>query len=69
MNVALHPSPAALRRLVAMYGEQVHATLTEWRARRRERAELAQMTPAELRDIGITPYDARTEVRKPFWRA
>jgi uncharacterized protein YjiS (DUF1127 family) len=47
----------------------IRAALAEWQTRRRERAELAQMTPAELRDARLTTYEAQTEARKPFWRA
>jgi uncharacterized protein YjiS (DUF1127 family) len=38
-------------------------------ARSRERQILATMDARELRDIGVTPYEAGTEARKPFWRA
>ncbi|MBP2292204.1 DUF1127 domain-containing protein [Azospirillum rugosum] len=38
-----------------------------WR-RRQESAQLLSMTDRELRDIGITRYEALTEARKPFWR-
>jgi uncharacterized protein YjiS (DUF1127 family) len=37
-------------------------------ARSRERRILATMDARELRDIGVTPYEAGTEARKPFWR-
>jgi len=40
-----------------------------WWRRRRERAELAQMTDRELWDFGVNRVDARAETRKPFWRA
>jgi len=35
--------------------------------RRRERSELLSLTERELKDIGITRYDALTEARRPFW--
>jgi uncharacterized protein YjiS (DUF1127 family) len=38
-------------------------------ARSRERQILAAMEARELRDIGVTPYEAGLEARKPFWRA
>jgi uncharacterized protein YjiS (DUF1127 family) len=38
-------------------------------ARSRERQILATMGARELRDIGVTPYEAGLEARKPFWRA
>jgi uncharacterized protein YjiS (DUF1127 family) len=39
-----------------------------WRARVRQRRDLAKLNPHLLRDIGITPYEAARECRKPFWR-
>ncbi len=35
---------------------------------RRERAQLRALNDRELRDIGITRYDALHEAMKPFWR-
>ncbi len=37
-------------------------------ARSRERQVLAGMDARTLRDIGVTPYEAGMEARKPFWR-
>jgi uncharacterized protein YjiS (DUF1127 family) len=39
-----------------------------WRQRMRDRRALALMDARSLRDIGLTPYDAFYEARKPFWR-
>ena len=55
--VAPHPS---ISRLTGM--------LRTWRRRVRERAELAQMSQAELRDAGISSVDRTWEISKPFWR-
>jgi uncharacterized protein YjiS (DUF1127 family) len=38
-------------------------------ARSQERQLLASLDARELRDIGVTPYEAGVEARKPFWRA
>jgi uncharacterized protein YjiS (DUF1127 family) len=38
-------------------------------ARSRERRVLASLDARTLRDIGVTPYEAGVEARKPFWRA
>ena len=38
-----------------------------WRARARDRQELARLSDRMLRDIGITRLDAERELRKPFW--
>jgi uncharacterized protein YjiS (DUF1127 family) len=40
-----------------------------WRRRSRDRQMLATMSRLELQDIGITPWEARREANKPFWRA
>lgn len=44
------------------------AVAGRWLARLRERADMARMTPREMRDAGITPYDIERECAKPFWR-
>lgn len=74
-NAALHPSdvptadaiaglPSRLGRIVA-----VGATLRAWRARARERAELAVMDGRERRDLPLArDFDIRREIAKPFWR-
>lgn len=35
---------------------------------RRQRAELLSLTERDLRDIGVTRYDALKEARKSIWR-
>lgn len=37
-------------------------------ARRRTRTHLRHLPPHLLRDVGISPDDARLEAGKPFWR-
>lgn len=37
-------------------------------ARWRERRDLASFDAHMLRDIGVTPYEAGVEARKPFWQ-
>ena len=39
-----------------------------WTSRSRERNLLAQMSDADLKDIGVSRYDAMMEIQKPFWR-
>ncbi len=41
--------------------------LGEWRARARDRRQLAGLTARELRDIGVSPGEAAMEAAKPFW--
>ncbi|HYZ40952.1 MAG TPA: DUF1127 domain-containing protein [Stellaceae bacterium] len=49
-------------------GNQVIATVREWRRRARERAELAALDERTLHDIGLTRTDAEFLSNKPFWR-
>ena len=51
-----------------MFGNFV-ALLKEWQRRAHGRAELAALDDRELRDIGVTRYEAGREIGKPFWRA
>jgi len=39
-----------------------------WVDRAAERRQLATMNERDLKDIGITRYDALKEWQKPFWR-
>jgi uncharacterized protein YjiS (DUF1127 family) len=40
-----------------------------WHERARQRRALAQLSDAQLRDIGISRSAARQEASQPFWRA
>ncbi len=44
------------------------AMLRLWRARIRERRELAQLDERELHDIGMSRSLIYSEISKPFWR-
>jgi uncharacterized protein YjiS (DUF1127 family) len=61
LHARAEPRRHTLQDFVALY--------QEWRRRARGRAELAALSDRELRDIGLTRYDARGEIGKPFWRA
>ena len=39
-----------------------------WPERLRQRDRLAELTDAQLRDVGLTRADVRRETAKPFWR-
>jgi uncharacterized protein YjiS (DUF1127 family) len=39
-----------------------------WRARSRERRELALLDARSLRDLGLNPTNVQFEANKPFWR-
>jgi uncharacterized protein YjiS (DUF1127 family) len=51
--------------IVMRFVSALHAALT----RRRDRNILAQLDSHLLRDIGLSPDEAKTECAKPFWRA
>ena len=50
-----------------IFGKVVETVLA-WRARARERAELAALDDRMLKDIGLTRSDVYREHHKPFWR-
>ncbi|QDG76926.1 DUF1127 domain-containing protein [Labrenzia sp. PHM005] len=39
-----------------------------WMLTARSRGHLAELTDAQLKDIGLTPAEVRKEVEKPFWQ-
>ncbi len=39
-----------------------------YRERARQRRQLAALSHEQLKDMGITAYDAAKEARKPFWQ-
>ena len=47
---------------------RVAVVLSKWATRRRSRLALQQLTPDQLRDVGLTPADASFEARRVFWR-
>ena len=49
--------------------ERTVAQLKLWRQRMRDRAELAQLTARDARDLGVDPGAIAYEISKPFWRA
>lgn len=57
------PLPLAARMALG-----VAVAVAKWDRRRRSRRALAQLTPTQLRDIGISPLDATWEAEKPFWK-
>ena len=59
-HIALGPSSPGF--------ERWRGALQLWRRRDRERSQLALMSEAELRDIGVTPAERWAEINKPCWR-
>jgi uncharacterized protein YjiS (DUF1127 family) len=55
------------------HGSGFFAELSEtfhvWRQRQRDRRQLAEMTPRDLHDVGLSWSDIVRETEKPFWRA
>jgi uncharacterized protein YjiS (DUF1127 family) len=55
------------------HGSGFFAELSEtfhvWRQRQRDRRQLAEMTPRDLHDVGLSWSDIAYEAEKPFWRA
>ena len=43
--------------------------LAKWSMRRETRKALKNLSDWELRDVGLTPEEARFEASKVFWRA
>jgi uncharacterized protein YjiS (DUF1127 family) len=48
---------------------EVAGTLATWRARERQRRELARLDARLRRDIGVTAEDVEAERNKPIWQA
>jgi uncharacterized protein YjiS (DUF1127 family) len=55
-------------RILGEWLESLREVLASWASRSRERNLLAQMSDADLKDIGVSRYDAMMEIQKPFWR-
>ena len=42
--------------------------LLRWQQRASERTRLADLTDRDLKDVGLTRDQIRSEIEKPFWR-
>jgi uncharacterized protein YjiS (DUF1127 family) len=58
---------AAPCRTQAAVKPSVGAAIAEWRARARQRDELARLDGWALRDLGVSEAEVWNDVRKPFW--
>jgi uncharacterized protein YjiS (DUF1127 family) len=47
----------------------ISETLHIWRKRQQDRRQLAELTPRDLHDVGLSWSDIVYEAEKPFWRA
>lgn len=59
-----HPLPPLSRLLL-----RLTLVAVTWEMRRRTRKDLRSLPDHMLIDIGLDPWVAATEARKPFWRA
>jgi uncharacterized protein YjiS (DUF1127 family) len=51
-------------RLIGILGRMIRL----WRSRIRERRTLVSFDDRDLRDLGMSRWDAERELSKPFWR-
>lgn len=59
-----HPLPPLSRLLL-----RLTLLAVTWEMRRRTRSSLRGLSDHMLIDIGLDPWSAAAEARKPFWRA
>lgn len=55
--------------VAAVIAVEIAVCLSKWATRRETRRALSKLTPRELRDVGLTPEQARIEASKVFWNA
>jgi len=53
--------------LAALVAVKVAVCLTKWATHRRTRLALKQLEPWQLRDVGLTPEQAKSEASRAFW--
>ena len=53
---------------ISVMSLRVAVLFAKWDTHRRTRRDLADLEPHLLRDIGVTPDEARREARLPFWQ-
>jgi uncharacterized protein YjiS (DUF1127 family) len=54
--------------VLAILAVKAAVVVTKWATHRRTRAALAQLEPWQLRDVGLTPEQARIESERVFWK-
>ncbi|MCD1635938.1 DUF1127 domain-containing protein [Martelella mediterranea] len=45
----------------------INTLFIRWPQRRRQRMDLLELSDDHLKDIGVTPAEARREAGRPFW--
>ena len=63
------PGVAAQPELPARRLTRLIILLRTWVRRARQRHELADLSDAQLRDVGLNRYMVKHEIEKPFWMA
>ena len=54
--------------IASVIAVQFAVTVSKWTLRHRTRKALGQLTEAQLRDVGLTPLQARREAARLFWQ-
>jgi len=54
--------------VLAIVAVKFAVVVTTWATQRRTRKELSKLEPWQLRDVGLTPEQARAEAAKVFWK-
>ena len=54
--------------IVSVLAVQFAVTVSKWTLRHRTRQALGQLTETQLRDMGLTPLQARREAARLFWQ-
>ena len=54
--------------IVSVLAVQFAVTVSKWTLRHRTRQALGQLTETQLRDVGLTPLQARREAARLFWQ-
>ena len=67
LSLASPPLMAGFRTTHWLSLKQLNQHVITWYQRAKQRRQLAQLDDRMLKDIGVTPMQARCEARKPFW--
>lgn len=54
--------------IVSVLAVKFAVTVSIWTTRRRTRLALGQLTETQMRDVGLTPMQARREAARMFWQ-
>ena len=54
--------------IVSVLAVQFAVTVSKWTLRHRTRKALGWLTETQLRDVGLTPLQARREAARLFWQ-